>query len=217
MAALALRNSAYPLPGADNSVTQRNRKRNRSGRERQLILAATKLFASRGYEATTTREIAALAGCAEGLIHRYFKGKAGLLFALIRFRVSQEAGKLSTALPPAPTLEEEFLQLVDWEVQRMWEDRDFFRVIVPRALVDAKVSRMADSVATSQRPKAIATRFLRFKNQRGLSNGEVESLAQCVGMLGFAFGFVRPVVLGQNRIHARKTANLIAKMLVRGL
>jgi AcrR family transcriptional regulator len=80
-------------PGSCMSEAQRSRKRNRSGRERQLIPSATRLFASRGYDATTTREIAALAGCAEGLIHRYFKGKAGLLFALIRYRVSQDVRK----------------------------------------------------------------------------------------------------------------------------
>jgi hypothetical protein len=56
-----------------------------------------------------------------------------------------------------------------------------------------------------------------FKAQRGLSSGEVKSLAQCVGTLGFVLAFVRPGVLGQNRIDARKTANLIAKLLVRGL
>jgi AcrR family transcriptional regulator len=60
------------------------RKRNRVVRERALLAAASKLFASRGYEATTTREIAARAGCAEGLIHRYFKSKAGLLLAITK-------------------------------------------------------------------------------------------------------------------------------------
>ena len=62
---------------------QRTRLRNRESREAALLSAAGKLFAARGYEATTTREIAACAGCAEGLISRYFRGKAGLLRALI--------------------------------------------------------------------------------------------------------------------------------------
>src|SRR2546428_9613898 len=109
------------------------RKRNRFARERALILAAGKLFASRGYDATTTREIAACAGCAEGLIHRYFSGKAGLLLALIRFRVSQEVLDLTDGLPLAPNLQQEILQLLDWEVEHMWRDRDFLRVIIPRA------------------------------------------------------------------------------------
>jgi len=65
----------------NRSKPAKGRTRNRAAREAALITAAGKLFASRGYEATTTREIAACADCAEGLIHRYFKGKSGLLLA----------------------------------------------------------------------------------------------------------------------------------------
>ena len=77
----------------------RNGVRNRRAREQALIEAASKLFASRGFEATTTREIAAKAGCAEGLIHRYFQSKAGLLLAIIQARVSQEVVVLSERVP----------------------------------------------------------------------------------------------------------------------
>jgi AcrR family transcriptional regulator len=66
------------------------RARDRVAKKQALIQAALGLFASKGYEVTTTREIAAAAGCAEGLIHRYFKGKAGLLTAMIENRISKE-------------------------------------------------------------------------------------------------------------------------------
>src|SRR5438874_3882532 len=108
------------------------RVRNRAAREAGLIAAACKLFARRGYERTTTREIAARAGCAEGLIHRYFNGKAGLLLAIIHSRVSQEVAELGDKLPLPERLEDEILQLVNWELDRMWEDRDFLSVIIPR-------------------------------------------------------------------------------------
>src|SRR5271166_3302466 len=116
--------------------TRPKRIRDRAAKKQALIRAALGLFASKGYEPTTTREIAAVAGCAEGLIHRYFKGKAGLLPALAESRVSDEVTDLGHRLRPAATLEEEFLQLVAWEVDRAWETRDFFRVFIPRAMVD---------------------------------------------------------------------------------
>jgi AcrR family transcriptional regulator len=47
-------------------------KRDPTARRHALISAATKLFASCGYEAGTMQGIAAGAGCAQGLIHRYF-------------------------------------------------------------------------------------------------------------------------------------------------
>src|SRR5262252_5566889 len=98
--------------------------RDRVAKQEALIRAATKLFASKGYEATTTREIAATAGCAEGLIHRYFNGKSGLLPALVEDLMSEEVADIGATLPAASTLEEEFLQLISWEIDRAWQKRD---------------------------------------------------------------------------------------------
>src|ERR1700674_361361 len=120
----------HALSGSGNGTRPR-RTRDRAGKKQALILAALGLFASKGYEVTTTREIAAAAGCAEGLIHRYFKGKAGLLAAMIEHRVSKEVLDLSHPSRPARNLEDEFLQLVDREVERVWESRDFLRVVIP--------------------------------------------------------------------------------------
>src|SRR2546428_2901486 len=101
------------------------RKRNRTAREEALVAAASKLFASRGYVSSTTRDIAAAAGCAEGLIHRYFGGKEGLLLALIKRQVSQEVVDLAT-LPLAPTMADEGVQLGAWEVERKRRGPQFF-------------------------------------------------------------------------------------------
>ena len=44
--------------------------------------AALTLFAEKGFEATTTREIAEQAGAAEGTLYRHFDGKADLAQSL---------------------------------------------------------------------------------------------------------------------------------------
>jgi AcrR family transcriptional regulator len=191
------------------------RKRNRAARERALVLAAGKLFASRGYDAATTREIAALAGCAEGLIHRYFKGKAGLLAALIQHRGTQEVVDLNERLPLAPTVEEEINQLVNWELERMWADREFLRVIIPQALLDPALGRLLRETRPQIRGRAIGERLKKFKECQTLSNSDLEALAQFVSVMGFMFGFMRPVVLRQDREDARKMAAAIARLLGR--
>src|SRR5579862_6982017 len=125
--------NGHLAPARAALTTPRRRKRNRLAKQHALINAALKLFAARGYDATTTREIAACAGCAEGLIHRYFNGKSGLLLALMSAHASQEVKDLSTSLPTEATLEDEIRQIVNWEVDRMWKDRDMFRVTIPHA------------------------------------------------------------------------------------
>jgi TetR/AcrR family transcriptional regulator, regulator of cefoperazone and chloramphenicol sensitivity len=195
--------------------TNSKRSHDRAAKKQALIRAALGLFASKGYEVTTTREIAASAGCAEGLIHRYFSGKAGLLAAMIEHRVSKEVLESIDNLRPAPNLEDEFLQLVNREVERVWESRDFLRVFIPRAIVDPDVGAAMNKALISVRAKAILTRLKRHQSHvTTLPQETMEALAQAVGMLGLVFGFVRPVLLGQDRLRAKKMAATVAKMFL---
>jgi AcrR family transcriptional regulator len=193
------------------------RKRDRPGKQRALLQAALGWFATKGYEVTTTREIAAAAGCAEGLIHRYFKGKAGLLTALVEYHVTEEQVEMRHGLPSAADLEEEFLQLVDWEIEYLWKSRNFLRIFISRALLDPSLGGVISRAVLSFRTKAVMERLKRHQKCAHVPQEELEVLARSVGVFGLVFGFMRPVVLGQERTQARKMAATLASMVVRGL
>jgi AcrR family transcriptional regulator len=53
-------------------------------RRASLLAAALRLFARRGYAATTTRDLAAAAGVTEPVLYRHFPSKAALFAALLR-------------------------------------------------------------------------------------------------------------------------------------
>jgi AcrR family transcriptional regulator len=69
-----------------------------------LLDIALQLFMSKGYEATTMRDIAGAAGCSLGLAYRYFDHKEELVLALYR-RLAQTLEVQVQALPPAPLVE----------------------------------------------------------------------------------------------------------------
>jgi AcrR family transcriptional regulator len=213
----AVRSSAPAGAAASTGGLRAKRKRDRAGKQQALLQAALHLFAEKGYESTTTREIASVAGCAEGLIHRYFNGKSGLLPALVEQNVLEEVGDLSEGVRPASTLREEVLQLVAWETERMWQNRDFLRVFLRNAFVDPAAADVMERVVVSLRSNVILERLRRYPASQTLCEEEMETLAQSVGMLGFVFGFLRPLVLGQDRVHAQRMANRVAQLLVRGL
>jgi AcrR family transcriptional regulator len=193
------------------------RVKNRGAREDALIGAASKLFAMRGYEATTTREIAAEAGCAEGLIHRYFHGKAGLLLAIIQSRVSKEVVDMGAKLPRARTLDEEILQITDFELDHMWAEREFFKVLIPRAMLDPALGPVVRKMSSTRRTAAIAERLRKFERTKGMSEHDVMAIADFAGVIGFMFGFMRPVVLGDDRARAKDMAIRIARLFARAL
>jgi AcrR family transcriptional regulator len=73
---------------------------------RQRILdAALTLFATKGYEASTMRDIAAAAGCSLGLTYRYFVRKEELALALYQHLATQFGGTFRKQ-PPAPLAEQ---------------------------------------------------------------------------------------------------------------
>jgi len=55
-----------------------------TNREQLIFDAAIELFSKKGYSATTTKEIAELAGVAEGTIFRYYKTKKSILDSIVR-------------------------------------------------------------------------------------------------------------------------------------
>ena len=63
-------------------------------RRAQLIEAAHRVIARRGFPAATTREIAAEAGVAEGTIYRYFEDKVDLCLAVVGDRLPELLSRL---------------------------------------------------------------------------------------------------------------------------
>ncbi len=81
-------------------------------RTRQEILAAAKrLFAERGYEATTMREIAAQSGISPGAIFVHFKDKVALLVATLIGVFDQELEKAMSSFPHQADLRAQLLHI----------------------------------------------------------------------------------------------------------
>jgi len=71
-------------------MKQSSRRLRPSSKERQagLIAAAAALFAEKGFNGTTTREIAKAAGVSEGLVFKYFPTKRTLYAAILAEKVT---------------------------------------------------------------------------------------------------------------------------------
>ena len=59
-------------------------------RRTQIIDAAARVFAEKGFQRATTREIAAAAGVSEGTIYNYFDSKADLLISMVQCLTDME-------------------------------------------------------------------------------------------------------------------------------
>jgi AcrR family transcriptional regulator len=92
-----------------SSPTPTPSKRDGAATRQKLLDAALELFTTVGFRATTTPEIAARAGVAEGTIYRHFSGKEALLLAAYREAQDWGLGLVGTQesdkpLPPRDRL-----------------------------------------------------------------------------------------------------------------
>jgi AcrR family transcriptional regulator len=193
-------------------------RRDKEQRKAALIEAATEAFARHGYDAATTREIAERAGCAEGLIHRYFGGKHGLLLAIIGDKARGLMTDFAAGPPGCPAVAEEIARILGWHLEVMWEWRDFLRVSVSRATIDPSVGHAVGLNLNAHRMQ-VTTERLRHHQECGNIRPDVdlEALTYAITGLGFYLGFVCQVVFGLDREHLRRVASDVAAILSRGV
>src|SRR5436190_15667895 len=86
------------------------RARQKHDKRERLRGAAWELFAEKGYDATSTREIAERAGIATGTLFLYAKDKADLLFLVFEHRLAEAVEEGFRTLPAAG-LREQLLHL----------------------------------------------------------------------------------------------------------
>jgi AcrR family transcriptional regulator len=91
-------------------------------RER-IIRAAAKLFAKKGYENATTRDIATKAGIATGTLFNYFESKEAIVAALISDALAQAQEEIEEG--EDQTLEEELFTLIWTEFSALEGYRNF--------------------------------------------------------------------------------------------
>ncbi len=71
----------------------------------RILDAAAQLFAERGYQATTTRQLAERAGVNEVSVFRGFGNKQGVLSAVVQRAVAEQPGRAASALAELPLAE----------------------------------------------------------------------------------------------------------------
>ncbi|HEX2949668.1 MAG TPA: TetR/AcrR family transcriptional regulator [Armatimonadota bacterium] len=120
-------------------------------RRAEIVRAAVALFARQGFERTTTKEIAAAAGIAEGTIYKYFTSKQDILFSFIK----------PTATRTMPTIFQESIrddrQLIAAFIEdrfALWEENaDLVKVVIGEAVFNPALAeglnRMIDPIITT--------------------------------------------------------------------
>ena len=123
--------------------------RRRQPRE-DLLVVGRALFSEKGFDATSTREIAARAGCNLGLINHYFGSKEGLLLAILKSEMEQGAPDFFAVLQGPGTPADRLARFIDLAIDHFADDGEFLR-IVHRELIGSGRRSIGDLVIPIER------------------------------------------------------------------
>ena len=197
------------------------RRRDKEATKQALIKAAVEVFAQRGFDGATTKEVATRAGVNEGLIQRYFAkeavgGKAGLLQAIVGNMCSERLTACRMA-PPSDSLKSEIATVLRHEIMQADANRDFLRVFISRALVDPDLAASLKAHYKDSRMPHLVHRLEHFRNDGTLDPAvDLEQLAATITTFAFGLGFMQQVVLSEDPKYLDGMIDTIAETIVRG-
>ena len=118
-----------------------------AARRTQILDAATRVFASKGFNRATIRDVAQDAGVADGTIYNYFANKTDLLFGLLDRLNDTERRPASLALAGEASFVDYFRAYVRERVEALWSNADLFRAVLPELLANPELrARYYDEV-----------------------------------------------------------------------
>jgi AcrR family transcriptional regulator len=193
-------------------------KHDKDQRRRSLIESATEVFGEKGYDCATTREVAERAGCSEGLIHRYFGGKRGLLMAILAAKASTVTDVVREGAPDQDDLHDEIRSILLWSLDFMWAQRAFMRVASTQGIVDAEIGRFIGDELNGERVRIIEDKLGRHQ-RAGRMRADVDPhvVAQLIAGLSYQSGFFLQVVFEMPREEVRRIVREVAHIIVRGI
>jgi AcrR family transcriptional regulator len=170
-------------------MDERPRRRDKEASKQALLRAGLSAFSTHGYDAATTKSIAAEAGLNEQLITRYFGGKAGLLLALVANFADEEASERNYP-PPVADVEAEIRQFLLHRHRLYLELQDFFRAFLPLSMRDASIRGSLEAIVL--RETAMLRERLLEHQRRGRirADADLEAVSLMIGGQSFHISFL---------------------------
>jgi AcrR family transcriptional regulator len=188
-----------------------------AARRREILHAAARVFATRGYYTSTTDDIARAMGVTKGVIYYYFRSKEEIYFEVVSAGVEGALRRLEITVaddaPAVETLHRAVTDLVTFNVSE--QEEGYYAMLVihdMRALSVENLGRVRDLQRSF---RALFVDIL----QRGVDEGVF--IAQDAGVAANAMlnaaNYVADWFRPSGRLSAAEVARQIADQLVRGV
>ncbi len=188
-----------------------------AARRKQILDAATRVFAEKGFHRATVKDIARVAGIADGTIYTYFASKTEVLLGILhRLNESTEREQQLT-LEGEQDLRSFFTSYLRQRMALLWPNAEVFRAVLPEMLAN---SELRDLYYQQVLVPTFTVAEYAFQVQRGA--GQVQSLDVSLtvrAIAGLLFGLLTFQLLGDEVIARRweELPEMLTSLLFDGL
>jgi TetR/AcrR family transcriptional regulator, cholesterol catabolism regulator len=182
-------------------------------RREQIIDAAMRVFAQKGFMKATNKDIAREAGITPGLIYYYFENKEAVLNAILETRTPIQL--ISTLPPQAFDLPpERFLRMLILRVMEIVETENFIgliRVMIPEVIHNPALTPIP--IGVFQRILSFLTRYFASKVASG-ELGSIDAALTAQVFFGSFIGFMLRRLILRDPVALELTHEQIADAVV---
>jgi AcrR family transcriptional regulator len=172
-----------------------DRSERRARTRAQLLEAAARVYARRGFESATLDEVAEEAGFTKGAVYDHFGSKENLLFALLDEHLSMQISEQIALFDPAVDTPERPRAGADRWMRELDEDPDAFRLFVEAWVRSQRDGALREHVlAGVEAWRRTFTGFGRARVDEGdiqVPDEALETFATVMLALGIGFGMLR--------------------------
>jgi AcrR family transcriptional regulator len=160
----------------------------------QLLSAAARVYAHRGFDGATLDEVAEEAGFTKGAVYDHFGSKENLLFALLDEHLSAQIAEQIALFDPGKAAAERPRPGADRWMKELEEDPDAFRLFVEAWLHGQRDEELRSRVAAGMEAWRATSRA--FGRERGsdldaeISEALLDQVANVMLGLGIGLGMV---------------------------
>jgi AcrR family transcriptional regulator len=186
-------------------------------RREQIVGAATRVFAEKGFRRATTREVARAAGFSEGTIYNYFEDKDALLLTILD-RLNETEWRAADFEEGMATDFRGFLeQYLRRRMSMIWKNREVFRVALSEMLVNPELRERYLRSVVNPTMKIAEDNFRTRMEQEEVRETEAPLAMRSVA--GAVLGVLILGLLGDEEINSRsdEVPDVLAGLLIHGL
>lgn len=191
-----------------------------SARRTQILEAAARVFAEKGFHPSTVRDVAKAAGVADGTIYNYFENKSALLLGLLGLMTERARGQVDPATLAGADLRGLTRLYLSGPLEALSADNaELFRVIVSEVVVNLEVRERFYAQLLGPMLKAGEEMFSRVMSRPEQPADASQVALQVRALSGLILGLILQRVMGDELLASRwdELPDLLADLLANGM